>query len=87
MWPTVGAIIERYRLDATNPAGTFSAFTGKSAKSQDPPPPGAAISIRDLNKSFYTSVFRTKKSLVTAISDLTLDIPKNGIFVLLGPNG
>ena len=51
------------------------------------PLPNVAISIKDLNKSFHTSVFRRKKGLVTAITDLTLDIPKTGIFVLLGPNG
>ncbi|EEB89841.1 hypothetical protein MPER_12022, partial [Moniliophthora perniciosa FA553] len=50
-------------------------------------PPDVAISIRNLEKTFSTSVFRPKKGLVTAVSDLSLDIPKHGIFVLLGSNG
>ena len=50
-------------------------------------PPNVAISIRNLGKDFRPLVFKRKERLVTAISDLSLDIPKNGIFVLLGPNG
>lgn len=46
-----------------------------------------AISIRNLGKTYSTSTFHPKDGLVTAISDLTLDIPKFGIYVLLGPNG
>ena len=45
-----------------------------------------AISIHNLNKTF-TSPWYNKKEDVTAIADLTLDIPKTGIFVLLGSNG
>ena len=83
-WPAVGAWIERWKFDPPNPSGTLC--YGKREKGS-PPPPNVAISIKDLNKSFQTSVFRRKKGLVTAITDLTLDIPKSGIFVLLGPNG
>lgn len=50
-------------------------------------PPNVAISIRNLGKDFRTSIFKGKEGTVTAISDLSLDIPKYGIFVLLGPNG
>lgn len=46
-----------------------------------------AISVRNLNKTYQTSFFGKSKGLVTAISDLSLDIPKSGIFVLLGSNG
>lgn len=46
-----------------------------------------AISVKNLGKTFKTSWLRPKKGLVTAVSDLTLDIPKYGIFVLLGSNG
>ncbi|KAI0069551.1 P-loop containing nucleoside triphosphate hydrolase protein, partial [Panus rudis PR-1116 ss-1] len=52
-----------------------------------PVPEDVAISIRNLGKDFNTSLFRRNKKVVTAISDLTLDIPKYGIFVLLGSNG
>jgi ATP-binding cassette, subfamily A (ABC1), member 3 len=50
-------------------------------------PAGIAISIRNLEKTFSTSIFRRKQGLVTAVADLTVDIPKSGIFVLLGSNG
>ncbi|KAF9067262.1 P-loop containing nucleoside triphosphate hydrolase protein [Rhodocollybia butyracea] len=50
-------------------------------------PPDVAISIENLNKTFNTALFRSKKGLVTAVADLTLTIPKYGIFVLLGSNG
>jgi ATP-binding cassette, subfamily A (ABC1), member 3 len=46
--------------------------------------PDTVISIRNLEKTFQTSVIRPNKDLVTAIADLTL---KFGIFVLLGSNG
>lgn len=44
-------------------------------------PPDTAISVRNLGKDFRG------KGNVTAIADLTLDIPKSGIYVLLGSNG
>jgi ABC-type uncharacterized transport system ATPase subunit len=50
-------------------------------------PAGIAISIRNLEKTFSTAIFRRKSGLVTAVSDLSIDIPKSGIFVLLGSNG
>ncbi|KAF9235154.1 hypothetical protein BU15DRAFT_78325 [Melanogaster broomeanus] len=52
-----------------------------------PHPSGAAISIRNLCKTFSSSMFRREKGPVTAIADLSIDIPKFGIFVLLGSNG
>jgi ATP-binding cassette subfamily A (ABC1) protein 3 len=45
-----------------------------------------AISIRNLKK-IYKSPWYSRKQDVTAIEDLSLDIPKTGIFVLLGSNG
>ena len=50
-------------------------------------PPDAAISIRNLGKDFRTSIFGGKKNRVVAVSDLSLEIPKYGIYVLLGSNG
>ena len=50
-------------------------------------PSDVAISIRNLRKTFRTSFWRPKKNVVTAVDDLSLDIPKTGIFVLLGSNG
>lgn len=48
--------------------------------------PDIAISIRNLGKDFDTS-WLSRGGLVTAISDLSLEIPKFGIYVLLGSNG
>lgn len=50
-------------------------------------PEDTAISIRHLNKTFQPNLFHHSQDAVTAISDLSLDIPKFGIFVLLGSNG
>jgi ATP-binding cassette subfamily A (ABC1) protein 3 len=49
--------------------------------------PEVAISVKNLGKTFSTSIFGRKKGLVTAIADLTVEIPKFGIFVLVGANG
>ena len=53
----------------------------------EPMPPNTAISIKNLGKDFQTSLFGRKKGLVTAVADLTLNVPKYGIYVLLGSNG
>lgn len=50
-------------------------------------PPDVAISIKHLGKDFRTSRLWGRKNVVTAVEDLSLDIPKAGIFVLLGSNG
>ena len=49
-------------------------------------PEDMAISIRGLTKIYKTSRFSSKGD-VNAVSNLSLDIPKTGIFVLLGSNG
>ena len=49
-------------------------------------PEDVAISIRGLTKTYKTSRFSSKGD-VTAVLNLSLDIPKTGIFVLLGSNG
>ncbi|KAK7049037.1 hypothetical protein R3P38DRAFT_3307634 [Favolaschia claudopus] len=48
--------------------------------------PDVAVSIQGLGKTFSTSMPNRKDRNVTAVSDLTLDIPRSGIFVLLGSN-
>ena len=45
-----------------------------------------AISVRNLRKTFKKSLFSSKVT-VTAIADLSFDVPKTGIFLLLGSNG
>lgn len=44
-----------------------------------------AISIRNLGKDFQQGFLR--KRPVTAIENLSLDVPRHGIFVILGSNG
>lgn len=79
--------------DAKNPSATRRTwrFWSKQKQQADSDthviPPDTAISIRNLGKDFHGKLFGNKKGIVTAIADLTLDIPKFGIFVLLGANG
>ncbi|KAH8094651.1 P-loop containing nucleoside triphosphate hydrolase protein [Cristinia sonorae] len=93
IWPYFAILLERRLYDARNPSTKRSAWKFWRKKSVDTEenahqvPPGVAISIRNLGKDFQTSTFKTKKGLVTAISDLSLDIPTHGIYVLLGSNG
>jgi ABC-type multidrug transport system ATPase subunit len=49
-------------------------------------PSDAAISVQNLGKEFEPPWF-SRKEHVTAVEDLSFDVPKNGIFVLLGSNG
>lgn len=92
IWPYFAVLLERRLYDARNTTqgGTSWRFWRKRAGlAQEAPdiPQGTAISIRNLGKDFQTSAFKSKKGLVTAITDLTLNIPKYGIYVLLGSNG
>ena len=49
--------------------------------------PDTAISICNLGKDFKPGFFKREKDVVTAVTDLSLEIPKFGIYVLLGSNG
>ncbi|KAH9885418.1 P-loop containing nucleoside triphosphate hydrolase protein [Cubamyces lactineus] len=89
LWPWLAVLWERRLYDARNPSNR-SWFRRRKATSEDGVPtigPDIAISIRNLGKDFKTSLFKGEKSLVTAVSDLSLEIPKYGIYVLLGSNG
>ncbi|KAG1725891.1 uncharacterized protein EDB91DRAFT_1086964 [Suillus paluster] len=67
---------------------TFGHASRRQKRAHLPPhPDGVAISIRNLGKTFSPSMFHREKRPVAAIVDLSLDIPKSGIFVLLGSNG
>ena len=92
LWPYLAVLLERRLYEArqasskanlwkflTSAARTSSAQTHSIDDN-------IAISIKNLNKNFRTSMIRSK-GLVTAIADLSLEIPKRGIFVLLGSNG
>ncbi|KAG7099993.1 hypothetical protein E1B28_001784 [Marasmius oreades] len=95
LWPWLGSLLENRLYDARNPKqskkGTrwFSFSRSRRVGGEDGPSmsPDTAISVRNLEKTFNTSFFRSKKGLVTAVADLTLEIPKYGIYVLLGSNG
>ncbi|KAF8555139.1 P-loop containing nucleoside triphosphate hydrolase protein, partial [Imleria badia] len=88
LWPYLGVLLERRLYDAREPSGGFwSCFRKRKQEDLPPHPSGVAISIKNLRKTFTPSIFSREKGLVTAVSDLSLDIPKTGIFVLLGSNG
>ncbi|KAJ7584352.1 hypothetical protein C8J56DRAFT_950802 [Mycena floridula] len=85
LWPWLAVLWERRMYDAPNPAK--KSWFRKNNEIQHNVPDDVAISIRNLTKTFNTSLFKSKSGHVTAVQDLTLDIPKYGIFVLLGSNG
>ncbi|EIW87313.1 P-loop containing nucleoside triphosphate hydrolase protein [Coniophora puteana RWD-64-598 SS2] len=88
LWPWLGALWERRLYDARNPKlSLWARLRGRKKEEAPPHPDGVAISIRNLSKVFPASMFKREKGSVTAVSDLSLDIPKSGIFVLLGSNG
>jgi ATP-binding cassette subfamily A (ABC1) protein 3 len=87
LWPYLAVLLERKLYDVHDPTARSWMFWKKREPSTGLSiPENVAISIRNLNKTFKTSWF-SSKSDVTAIADLTVDIPKSGIFVLLGSNG
>lgn len=87
LWPYLAVLLEHRLYDVRNPSARSWAFWKKRESSTGLTiSDNLAISIRNLNKTFKTSRF-SSKSDVTAIADLTVDIPKSGIFVLLGSNG
>ncbi|KDQ62888.1 hypothetical protein JAAARDRAFT_168184 [Jaapia argillacea MUCL 33604] len=91
LWPWLAVLLERRLYDPRNPSKGKGFFRFRKQRvEEDGHPamsPNTAISIRNLSKVFNTSTFRRGKGLVTAVADLTLDIPKYGIYVLLGSNG
>ncbi|KIY73327.1 P-loop containing nucleoside triphosphate hydrolase protein [Cylindrobasidium torrendii FP15055 ss-10] len=86
LWPWLAVLLENYLYDAKNPVSRRRWLRSRVKEDIRPAKPGVAISLTNLNKTFKTSFF-ARKNTITAVEDLTLDIPKNGIFVLLGSNG
>ncbi|KAF8971850.1 hypothetical protein BDZ97DRAFT_1650923 [Flammula alnicola] len=91
LWPVIAVVLERCLYEARGPVsfqkpeswdlcGTTQEQDGSSL------PQNAAVSIRNLTKTYKTSILSSKKD-VTAVKNLSLDIPKTGIFVILGSNG
>ena len=80
-------LLERKLYDPPDPTGR----TWYGKKKANPAegatmPPDTAISVQNLGKIFRPS-FLSRKGPVTAVADLSFDVPKHGIFVLLGSNG
>ncbi|KAJ7360966.1 hypothetical protein DFH08DRAFT_1074070 [Mycena albidolilacea] len=88
LWPYLACLLERRLYDAREPSGSRSwKCWGRRKREALNIPPDIAVSIQGLGKTFNTSMFNRKGGNVTAVSDLTLDVPQLGIFVLLGSNG
>ncbi|KAL0951946.1 hypothetical protein HGRIS_008597 [Hohenbuehelia grisea] len=87
LWPWLAVLLERRLYDPQEPSRKGWAFWRKRSQAQSDISPDTAISVRNLNKTFSTSLLGRSKGLVTAVEDLSFDIPKFGIFVLLGSNG
>ncbi|KAF8634881.1 hypothetical protein AX15_000635 [Amanita polypyramis BW_CC] len=87
LWPLIAVLLEHYLYDARDTSFRWIFWkrykldfdTGSIA-------PDLALSIRNLRKDFKRSVL-SPKNTITAIDDLSFDVPKTGIFVLLGSNG
>ncbi|KAF4612016.1 hypothetical protein D9613_004324 [Agrocybe pediades] len=93
LWPYLAVLWERrlyeVRTVSSSRKSRSWAFWRKKSHAQqelEPMPENTAISIRNLTKTYKTSRFSSKGD-VTAVSNLSLDVPKTGIFVLLGSNG
>lgn len=86
LWPWLALLLESHLYDARKLKPPRRWLSTRKAV-VEPTKPGIAISIKHLEKTFTTSLLRGSRKVVTAVEDLTLDIPKHGIFVLLGSNG
>ncbi|KAM6499563.1 hypothetical protein JOM56_005071 [Amanita muscaria] len=89
LWPCMAVLLEHYLYDVKRPSShrRFLFWKRAAADQSISIPPDVAISVRNLHKTFKKSTFLFSKSSFTAIDDLSFDVPKGGIFVLLGSNG
>jgi len=86
LWPFLAILWERARYDAKSLGRPWYTLWKPSSQPEvEITDESVAISIRSASKTYSTSLFGSKG--VTAISGLSLDVPKTGIFVLLGSNG
>lgn len=87
LWPWLAVLLERKIYDVPSRHKSWWQFWKKSHNTDAQPiDDSLAISVKNLNKTFKNGWFRSKNA-VTAVEDLSLDIPKTGIYVLLGSNG
>jgi len=83
----LAVVLERTIYDVPSRHKSWWQFWKKNGvESQQNIDDNLAISVKNLKKTFKHSWFSSKNA-VTAVDDLSLDIPKTGIFVLLGSNG
>ncbi|KAH8119799.1 P-loop containing nucleoside triphosphate hydrolase protein [Phellopilus nigrolimitatus] len=88
LYPVLAVFIERRLYNARQPSSSSKSSWLWSDDTNRSLPPNTAISIRNLKKTFSARPWWSwRRQDITAIVDLTLDIPKFGIFVLLGSNG
>ncbi|KAJ7157322.1 hypothetical protein C8R46DRAFT_1040351 [Mycena filopes] len=88
LWPYLASLLEHRLYDAREPAAARSwKCWGRRKRGTLNIPADVAVSVQGLGKTFNTSMLNRKGGNVTAVDDLTLDIPRVGIFVLLGSNG
>ncbi|CAK5265997.1 unnamed protein product [Mycena citricolor] len=86
LWPYLAILLERRLYDARDPSSSWRCW-GRRKRQTLTIADGVAISVQNLGKTFKTSMFKRKGGNVTAVEDLSFDVPKHGIFVLLGSNG
>jgi ATP-binding cassette subfamily A (ABC1) protein 3 len=91
LYPCLAVWWERSRYGAKNPKQGRSWLPWRRTKDEGQPTvsEGNAIEVRNLSKTFEGPGFWPFKQAkkLTAIEDLSLTIPRHGIFVLLGANG
>ena len=89
LWPCLAVLLERRLYDTQGPAAAPKQGLPLQVQQEHemlPVDSAVAVSVQGLGKTFKPMFGRASKG-VTAISDLTLDVPRSGIFVLLGSNG
>ncbi|KAF7307603.1 hypothetical protein MIND_00555500 [Mycena indigotica] len=88
LWPYLGVVLERRLYDPREPSASRSwKCWGRRRRGELQMPVDVAVSVQGLGKTFNTSMFNRKGGAVTAIEELSFDVPQKGIFVLLGSNG
>ncbi|KAJ7862845.1 hypothetical protein B0H13DRAFT_1097709 [Mycena leptocephala] len=88
LYPYLTFLLERSMYQTEPSSGPWWRCCGKRTKPETTRAidPTLAVSVQGLGKTF-NSFFNRKSKQVTAIADLTINVPRSGIFVLLGSNG
>ncbi|KAJ6506519.1 hypothetical protein C8R45DRAFT_969887 [Mycena sanguinolenta] len=88
LYPYLTFLLERRMYQTEPSSGPWWRYCGERTKPETTRAidPTLAVSVQGLGKTF-NSFFNHKSKQVTAIADLTINVPRSGIFVLLGSNG